>query len=38
MGELGGTIDCTSKLGEYTTFTLTFPDIPKKKASIKHVA
>ena len=38
MTELGGTIDCKSKLGEYTAFTLTFPDLPKAEAAIKHVA
>jgi signal transduction histidine kinase len=38
MTELGGTIDCKSKLGEYTFFTLTFPDLPKAEAAIKHVA
>jgi two-component system CAI-1 autoinducer sensor kinase/phosphatase CqsS len=38
MTELGGTIDCKSKLGEYTAFTLTFPDVPKAEAAIKHVA
>lgn len=38
MTELGGTIDCKSKLGEYTTFILTFPDLPKAKLKLESVA
>ena len=38
MTELGGTIDCKSKLGEYTTFILTFPEVPKSKLKLKSVA
>lgn len=38
MTELGGTIDCESKLGEFTTFILTFPALPKSKLKYESVA
>ena len=38
MTALGGTIDCKSKLGEYTTFILTFPELPKAKLKLEYVA
>lgn len=38
MTELGGTIDCESKLGEFTTLILTFPALPKSKLKYESVA
>ncbi|MDG2019003.1 MAG: ATP-binding protein [Porticoccaceae bacterium] len=34
MTALGGNIDCKSELGNYTAFTLTFPELPKQKKSL----